>query len=164
MATLFADNYKKAYVNKPTEKIPTGEVSGGIKFAYDEITLSPVGQTGTTTIALNDVIKTSLRVTKGAKIIDAGIFIPASLGATGIFSLGRAATPGGAAADPDSLVATVDGGGQAALAKATAASVDLLKDIEEDELMFDLTCTEATPAIAQGAALKIKVWLQWCDV
>ena len=163
MATLFADNYKKAYVNKPTEKIPTGEVSGEIKFAYDEITLSPVGQTGTTTIALNDVIKTSLRVTKGAKIIDAGIFIPASLGATGIFSLGRAASNLNPA-DPDSLVATADGGGQAALAKATAASVDLLKDIEEDELMFDLTCTEATPAIAQGAALKIKVWLQWCDV
>lgn len=163
MATLFADNYKKAYVNKPTEKIPTGEVSGEIKFAYDEITLSPVGQTGTTTIALNDVIKTSLRVTKGAKIIDAGIFIPASLGATGSFSLGRAASNLNPA-DADSLVVSANGGGQAALAKASAASVDLLKDIEEDELMFDLTCTQATPAIAQGAALKIKVWIQWCDV
>ena len=163
MATLYADNYKKAYVNRPVEKIPTGEVSGEIKFAYDEITLAPVGQTGTQTVALNDVIKTSLRVTKGAKIIDAGIFIPASLGATGIFSLGRAASSLNAA-DPDSLVATADGGGQAALAKATAASVDLLKDIEEDEVMFDLTCTEATPAIAQGSALKIKVWIQWCDV
>ena len=154
MATFYMDNYKKAYVNRPVEKIPTGEVSGESKFAYDEITLPQ------NAIALNDVIKTSLRVTKGAKILDAGILIPASLGTTGIFSLGRAASSLNAA-DPDSLVVSADAGGQAALAKATAASVDLLKDIEEDELMFDLTCTEATTA-ANG--LKIKVWIQWCDV
>lgn len=162
MATLYMDNYKKAYIDHPTSKIPPGESSGEIKFAYDEITLGVAGQS--ITVSLNDVLKTSLRVTKGAKIIDAGIFIPASLGATGIFSLGRAATPGGAPADPDSLVGGADAGGQAALAKATVASVDLLKDIMEDEVMFDLTCTEATPTISAGANLKIKVWIQWCDV
>lgn len=154
MATFYMDNYKKAYVDKPSAKIAPGESIGAVKFSYDEITL------GQAVIALNDVIKTSLRVTKGAKIMDAGILIPASLGTTGIFSLGRAASALNVA-DPDSLVVAADAGGQAALAKATAASVDLLKDIEEDELMFDLTCTEATSA-ANG--LKIKVWIQWCDV
>jgi len=154
MATFYADNYKKAYVDKPSSKIPTGEVSGEIKFAYDEITL------GQAIIAVNDVIKTSLRVTKGAKVINAGILIPASLGTTGMFTLGRAASSLNVA-DPDSLVGTADAGGQAALAISTAAAVDLLKDIEEDELMFDLTCTEATTA---ATGLKVKVWLEWCDV
>jgi hypothetical protein len=148
MATFYADNYKKAYVDKPSSKIPPGEVSGEVKFAYDEITL------GQDAIASGDVIMTSLRVTKGAKILDAGILIPESLGTKGKFALGRLS-------DDDSLVAEADAGGQAALAKADAASVDLLKDIAEDEVMFVLKCTEETDA-ANGK--KIKVWLQWCDV
>lgn len=151
MAIKFMDNYKKAYVNRPTDKIPTGEVSGEIKFAYDEITLDAE-------VANADVLKTSLRVTKGAKIIAAGIFVPVGLGA-GTFALGRTAI-GGVAADPDSLIAATSFAA-AGIARESAASVDLLLDIVEDEVMFDLTCSVATTT---GVTKKIKVWIQWCDV
>ena len=151
MATHYMDNYKKAYVNRPTEKIPTGEVSGEIKFAYDEITFD-----GEITAA--DVLKTSLRVTKGAKIISAGILAPAGLGA-GSFSLGRTAI-GAVAADPDSLIAATSFAA-AGVARESVASVDWLKDIEEDEVMFDLTCTVTTTT---ADTKKLKVWITWCDV
>ena len=151
MATIYADNYKKAYVNRPAEKIPTGEVSGEIKFAYDEITF-----TGEVTAA--DVIKTALRVTKGAKVIAAGIFVPVGLGA-GSFSLGRPASAQ-TAADPDSLIAATSFA-SAGIARESAASVDLLLDIVEDELIFELACT-VTTTTATGK--KLKVWIQWCDV
>lgn len=148
MANHYAANYTKAYVNVPSSKIPPGEVSGDIKMAYDEINLN--GKT----IALNDVIKTALKVPAGARIVDAGIFIPASLGATGIFSLGQSS-------NQDSLVVSADGGGQAALSKATAASADLMTEMTA-ETLFELLCTEATPAIATD--LYIKVWVAWVDV
>lgn len=150
MATLNADNYKKAYVNRPTEKIPTGEVSGEIKFAYDEITL-------TGEVTAGDVIKTALRVTKGAKVISAGIFAPALT--AGSFSMGRPASALNVA-DPDSLIASTSFA-SAAIARESAASVDLLNDIQEDEIIFELACTVTTTA---GTGKKIKVWITWCDV
>ena len=151
MALVYMDNYNKAYVQRPTVKIAPGEVNGEIKFAYDEITL-------TAEVANADVLKTSLRVTKGAKIISAGIFVPTALGA-GTFALGRTAI-GAVAADPDSLIAATSFA-SAGIARESAASVDLLLDIVEDEVMFDLTCSVATTS---GTGKKIKVWITWCDV
>lgn len=151
MAFLNAKNYKRAYADNPTSKIDTGEVSGEIKFAYDEYTFPANAFTSL------DVIKTSLRVTKGSKIIDAGILCPA-LGA-GAFSLGRAAI-GAAAAVPASLIAATSFAA-ANIGKPTAAAVDLMNDIVENEVMFDLTCTTT---VTTGNGLTVKVWIQWCDV
>lgn len=150
MALVYADNYKKAYVNKPSDKIPTGEVSGEIKFAYDEITFGAE-------VTAGDVIKTALRVTKGAKVVSAGIFSPALT--AGSFSLGRPASSLNVA-DPDSLIVATSFA-SAAIARESAASVDLLNDIQEDELIFELACTVTTTA---ATGKKLKVWICWVDV
>lgn len=150
MATFNMDNYAKAYVNRPSSKVPVGEASGEVKFAYDEITLASEVTNG-------DVIKTALKVNKGAKIISAGIMAPALT--AGSFSLGRPASALNAA-DPDSLIAATSFA-SANIARESAASVDIFNEIQEDELVFELACTVTTTA---ATGKKIKTWIQWVDV
>lgn len=143
MADLNAKNYKAAYVDIPSNKIPPAEVSGGVMVAYDEYE-----QAGAA-IALNDVIKLGIVIPKGARILEAVLKCP-SMGTTGIFSLGTAA-------DADSLLVNADAGGQAVKAVTTAAAVDLGKELAE-ETAYQLLVTEAADA---AGGKKIQVWVTY---
>jgi hypothetical protein len=105
--------------------------------------------------ALNDTIS-GLSLPKGARIVDAMMHVKGSTGTTGIFSLGLGATTdadGNAIAeDLDSLVSSVDAGGQAALGRMDAgAAAHGVKLGSEAEVKIE--CTEATDA-ATGVELE----------
>jgi len=146
MADFNAVNYAKAYVNVPSEKIPPGEISGGLMVAYDEYTFDADA------FALNDIIKLGIKIPKGARIHEAVVIAP-SLGTTGIFSLGTST-------DPDALVVAADAGGQAVKAVSPAGAADLGKELTADTL-YELKCTEATDA---ADTLKIQVWVMYTYV
>jgi hypothetical protein len=152
MATVYSDNYNKAWVNDPSEAIPAGQHNAHKKVVYAEYT--PVANV----LAINDVIKL-FKLPKGARVIEATVKAP-SLGTTGIMSLGNAASDDAVeAADADSLivVAQLDAGGQAVLGKTTSASAGAGKKFAAD-VDIQLVFTEATDA-ALGDT--IQCWVEF---
>lgn len=139
MANLDAKNYVLKN-SVPSQKVPPFEEKGATYIAYDEITF-------TGNVAVNDIIRTSIVVPKGAIIKEAGIISP-SLGTTGTFQLGTATVP-------NSLVNAANAGGQAVKGLADAVAVDLFKKMTEDT-NYQVKCTVVTTA-ATGLTMKIFV-------
>ncbi len=98
--------------------------------------------------ALNDRILIGT-LPKGAKVVDAGIRIPASLGTVGIFDLGTTD-------DADGFVDGCDAGGQAAVLKASAEAL-IGKEYDAATDVY-LKCVEATD-VATG--LGIQAWVEY---
>lgn len=142
MANLDAKNYVLKN-SVPSQKVPPFEEKGATYIAYDEITFAA------NVVNVNDVIRTSIVVPKGAIVKEACVFSP-SLGTTGIFSLGTLV-------NADALIAAADAGGQAVKAMADIAATDLLLKVAEDT-NYVLTCTEATTA---AATKTLKVYVEF---
>lgn len=117
-------------------KIPYGEVGGEVKVAYDEYTCTQ------NVYAINDVIKTSLNLPVGARILHANV-VSESLGTTGIMDLGTSA-------DQDALVVGADAGGQ--FVSKNATGVDLGKKLAA-ATEYQVKFTEASDA-ALGKVIK----------
>lgn len=98
--------------------------------------------------ALNDRIKIGT-LPIGAKVVDAGIRIPVSLGTTGIFDLGTTD-------DVDGFVDGCDAGGQAAVLKASTEA--LIGHAFTEATDVYLKCVEATDA---AAADLIYAWVEY---
>jgi len=147
MATKYADNYTGLYITKPHEKIRMGENAGRKRLLFDIYTLAYAAQ-------VNDEILCGF-LPAGCRVIDAKVKISKSLGATGIFSLGAKANLEDAE-DADSLIAAVDGGGQAALTGPSAASVGIHKRYESKTQIF-LTCTEVMDGAVLDGIISVEV-------
>lgn len=143
MATQYSNNYNSE-AGLSSAKAPVGDVGGRVRSLYFTITLSGA------VIAISDVLKLAV-LPAGARIVGFRCIVP-SLGTTGIFDLGWAASADAVeTADPDGIVSGLDAGGQAvnnntiltaAYGKKFASAVDI-------QAVF----TEATTA-ADGVVLK----------
>ena len=122
------------------KKIWGGEINGRVKVLHEKITLAG-------DLAISDVVY-GPNIPANAKVVDAYVKIPATLGATGIVSLGHGASVDAAgspiALDADGFVAVADGGGAAAMARASVEAGILKRFYAETATL--LTCTEATAA------------------
>lgn len=140
MAIVNADNYAGFYASVPRQMMPKGEVSGEVKVLRDKYTLGAI-------FALNDEINMGF-VPEGSTIVDCKVVIPATLGATGIFSVGyRAFTDSDGAAvveDANALVLAADAGGQAVLARMIAGCAGYGKKVGSGGAQIFVTCTEVT--------------------
>jgi len=132
MAVKNADNYTLARINKPAEKVEMGQIAGKKRLVIDFYTLGYAAQVGDEILGL-DIPADSI-------VTAAKVKIDKSLGATGIFSLGHKANSVDAE-DPNAFVLAANGGGQAALQYAEAATVGIHKKFAEATQIF-LTCTE----------------------
>lgn len=135
-------NSKNAALAADGKKAMPGEMNGHTKNHIDEITFTQ------NVIAIGDYLHFG-KLPKGAKILSVLVLCP-SLGATGIFDLGFAATDT-AVEDADALVASVDAGGQQ-VKQAYPILLDALS--EEKELIAKFT--EATAA-ANNVKMKLVV-------
>lgn len=104
MATLYGDQYKDAYVDKPSTKIGIGDVSGDVKRMFFEYTITAAPSD-------NDVIKVA-KLPIGARVYGAGLKF-GDLGTAGVLELGHSASASGAmgtaeVADADAFLASVD--------------------------------------------------------
>lgn len=143
--TKYGVNYTKALITVPSVKIHQGELSGGVRVMYDEFTL-------TEELEVNDKIYMGPPLPAGARILDASCYCP-SLGTTGIFTLGRSG-------DTDSLIGSIDGGGQVAFGKPGITSADV-GDLLAADTQFYLTATEASDA---GVGKLVQVWISYVIV
>jgi len=128
MATFYSSQFTKAYVNKPSEKIPPGEISGEVKVAIATITIAGAQLTTADTVKM-------MKLPANSRIIDAKLFAP-SLGTTGIMIVGNST-------DPDCLIANADFGGQAAIATPVVGGSALGYEYES-EVELIMTPTENT--------------------
>lgn len=140
MATVEGTNFAEAYTSNG--KYGKGLVNGKVMMLMDSYTFPA------NAFALNDLISIGY-LPAGAKVVDAGIRIPASLGTVGIFDLG-------VVADVDGFVSQCDAGGQAAVKKASTEA--LIGSEFSAETLVQLKCTEATDA---AAALTIVAWVEY---
>jgi hypothetical protein len=142
MAILNGVNYAQMIAN-PSEKVDPGLIDGKVKVIMEEYNLAGI------VIPINDEIQ-GPSLPAGAKVIDAYVMIPQSLGTAGIFSLGHRASTlqdgSVAAADADAFVASADAGGTAVMARA-ATEAGIMKRFGSAASLV-LTCTEATTLTA----------------
>lgn len=139
MATYNADNYA-SFNAKPQEQIPVGDVSGKRRISYDEFII-------TVELAVNDVIMVGAPIPANARIISAGLLIPAC-GATGIVNFGIAD------GDVDYFIAGADPGAGAVNAKMASEAGFLVKSA--DQIQPAIKCSELT-ASAVGDTWKAYV-------
>jgi hypothetical protein len=139
MATVYGDNYSEI-IASPQGQIPVGDVSGKRRFAYDQITIAAE-------LAVNDVILVCSPLPANARIISAGLVIPAC-GATGIVDFGIS---GG---DADYFIAGADPGAGAVNAKMASEVGFLAKS--SSLIQPAIICTELT-ASATGDVWKCYV-------
>jgi hypothetical protein len=152
MATLFAQNYKAQYIDKPSQKANKGETAGRKRLLFDKIVVPAV-------LANNDEILVGV-IPANSMIVDAIVSINKSLGATGIVTLGHKATTDEAgnaiAEDTDGLAPAADGGGQAAFVRSNATSIALFKRLGSETLIF-LKCTEVTDGTVTDGVISVAV-------
>ena len=129
MAILNAVNYAKS-VAVPQEQIEAGDVSGKRRFSFDSIVIAAE-------LAVNDVILIGAPIPANARIISAGLLIPAC-GATGIVDFG---IYGG---DVDYFVAGADPGAGAVNAKMDSEAGFLIKS--DSVIQPAIKCSELTAA------------------
>jgi hypothetical protein len=141
MATLYGDN-ATSYNASPVESLPVGDYNGKVRFWHDQITLSAE-------LAVNDVIVMGAPLPPNARVINAGLLIPAC-GATGIVDFGIS---GG---DVDYFIAGADPGAAAVNAKMASEAGFLVKS--EDALQPAIKCSEVT-ASASGDTWH--AWIQY---
>lgn len=147
MATFNGENYKKQYVDKPSEKIEKGEVAGRKRLLKEKLVLSSA-------LSVNDEILGPF-IPADSIVTDAKILISKSLGATGIFELGFKAN-GVDAEDSDAFVVAADAGGQAALKRADAANVGIYKRFTADTQIF-AKCTEVMDGSVLDGVIHLEV-------
>lgn len=137
LGNVYGVNYTKAFVSVPAVIVEQGESGGKVKCIYDSYTLPGAVLDTAAVVTLG-----AAKLPKGAKVVDAVVKC-ASLGTTGIVSLGYAASADGVeAADVDAFV-TADAGGQAVLQKPVASAAGILKEFSAD-VALTLTCSEAS--------------------
>lgn len=101
MATYYSNQYQDAFVDKPSEKIRKGDVSGDLKRMYFDFTVPSVAPSN------GDVYKVG-KLPAGARIVDAGLQFP-DLGTAGTLNLGfDGGTNSLETADADALLVSVD--------------------------------------------------------
>ncbi len=147
MASYNGDNYQMAFVDKPSEKIVKGEFAGKKRVIIERKTLS-------TALAVNDEILGPF-IPADSVVVGATVKINKSLGATGIVSLGYKGN-GVDAADLDAFVVAADAGGQAVLAKESAASAGIYKRFTKDTQLV-VVCTEVMDGSVLDAELVFEV-------
>lgn len=133
MAEFQGKNYAKS-VAVPSQKIPPGEVNGGIMTAYDEIDL--------TAAAINDTIKL-MKIPKGARLLRAAIKNSASLGGASALQIGwEAGAAALEAADLDGILAA------SAMTSAAVRTLDVAgthkEFAEEVQVLATITGTVAS--------------------
>lgn len=146
MSDLYATNYTKRDRNVPRDFIPPKDVSGNILISRDEYAVASTDE-----VTSGDIIYTGIRIPKGARIIDAGMQMPAT-GATGKFKMGIVG-------DDDGLIAEIDPGAANAFVRADALST-LVGDAAAADMDIIITCTETT-ADAGGKTLQAWVLFQY---
>lgn len=145
IVSLNGDNYDGFYNQEPRQAMPKGDAAGEIKVLRDEIAI-PALISATSTIDFGFI-------PEGSRIVDAKLIIPATLGATGIFTMGFDAhvdQDGSAVvADPNALILSADAGGQAVFARMIAAAAGYGVKIGSGGAQINVTCTEAGVAAGQ---------------
>lgn len=139
MAAKYGVNYTRFLAKG---KYEVGEYDGRVRMLKDSYVFPADAFSASDTIQIG-----ILR--KGAKVVDAGIRIPVSLGTTGIFDLGTTD-------DPNGFVSGADAGGQAAVKKASTEALIGAKFDADTAVLLD--CTEATDA-AEGDS--IEAWVEY---
>ena len=145
LGTVYGANYTKAFLSNPVQVVEQGVSGGKVKCIYDTYTLP------TAVIDVGDIVKVGgVKLPKGARVVDATIAC-ASLGTTGILSLGYAAN-GVDAAAADAFIASADAGGQAVFAKPAAGATGMFKKFAADTQIV-IGCSE----ISTNNNVEIKV-------
>lgn len=146
------DNYNAIQVNDT--KVDPSMQNAKKKVVFDEYVLLAE-------LAVNDELLMN-KIPEGAIILDAGCFIPTTLGATGIIDMGLKAhvdKDGSAVAeDSDSLIQQADGGGQAVYDKSGIGAVGIGKKIGKGGAQPFLICTELSAA---GTGIKISAYVEY---
>ena len=150
MAELYGNNFKLAYVDVPAKQVGVGEQAGRKRILFDSHLFAA------NVNAIADVIKIG-KLPKGARVLEAVISAP-SMGTTGIFDLGWAASGDGLeAADADGFIVGSDAGGQAVKSLMAAGRPGLGKKFLSD-VDVQLVLTEATDAALNKT---ISVWIEY---
>ncbi len=130
MTALYGANYTNAYVDVPATPYPAGEQNGNCRILFDSYTW-------TSAPAASDTISIG-KLPAGARVVWAQIFVPATSGATGQFTLGYAANSVDSV-DLDAFVKLADAGGQAALGIPTYESAGMFKSFSvETEVQLNV--------------------------
>lgn len=148
MATFNGDNYKKQYIDKPSEKIEKGESAGRKRIQFDKYLLDSA-------LAVNDEILVGF-LPPNSLVTDAKIKIDKSLGATGIFELGHKANASGDAEDSDAFVSNADAGGQSVLQRSSNANVGIHKRFGSETALF-VTCTEVMDGAVLDGIISVEI-------
>jgi hypothetical protein len=142
MTTYYGDNYTKAFVDKPSTQISSGDAGGRKRHIFDSKLLD-VAVLNTEKIYIG-------KLPKGARVTNAFVRIDKSLGATGIFDLGHGASASGAiSANSDAFVVAADAGGQAVLKGPTLTEIGIGVRFDEEVDVY-LTCTENQGVVVTG--------------
>jgi hypothetical protein len=155
-ATFYTTNYNSAFVTKPYDKFKKGEASGEKKILFGQLTLS-------TALAVNDTIQVG-KLPANSRILNGGIFVEKSLGATGILDLGHGASEdedGNAiSADPNGIVSGADAGGQAVRQESDATSIAMKYRFGAETDIY-ATCTE----VMDGTVLDAEccLWVEFIN-
>lgn len=146
MTDLYSGNYTKAYVNKPSEKIGSGEQNGHKKIMYSEHLYAD------NVNSIGDVIYMG-KLPAGARVLG-GYTKALSTGTTGIFDVGYLAN-GVDAIDVNAFAAAQDSGG------ANPSAIFNGSGIGQEftaETTVVCTLTEATDA---AAGISLKIWVEY---
>lgn len=131
MATLYSNQFKGAYVDKPMEQIKPGDISGDVRFAFFDFDITAAPTNG-------DVLKL-FKLPKGAKLKAFRITGP-DLGSAGSLNLGWAASaevvPGTTtpveAANATGLISALDVNTAAFDGNMAAAAAGFLKEFNAE--------------------------------
>lgn len=130
MADLYGINYKKVYVDVPSEKYAGGDYAAQVRAFTETFELNG-------SIAQNDVIHL-FKLTKGCRVVG-GFFKSDDMGANGAFKLGFVS-------GDDALIAAVDASNGASTLVFADIDGAAKGDVLNAEQEVILTCTEATAA------------------
>lgn len=155
-AVYYTSNYSTAFVVKPYDKFKKGEASGEKKILMGQLTLS-------TALAVNDTILVG-NLPANSRILNGGIQINKSLGATGIVDLGHGASSdedGNAiSADPNGIVSGADAGGQAVRKESDLSSVACFNRFGAETSIY-ATCTEVMDGTVLDA--ECMLWIEFIN-
>lgn len=148
------DNYTGVYRTTPQSLPAKGEEKGIKKVLVDRFTLTDGAAAG---LDVDDIIYGPI-LPADVLVLNVKAGIDKSVGATGIFSIGHAASSDGTthAADADAFIVTIDAGGQAAYEECPAGAAGLFGRFTE-EVQITATCTEVMDDSVVDAVLTVAV-------
>lgn len=136
MATKYGTQYNGAYVTEPKSQIQPGDFNGRVRLMHFDYTLDG------TVLALADILKLG-KIPKGARVIDAALYVQ-DMDGTGQVNLGWAAGASGAeVADADGFFAALDAGDANAFARIGVTSAGFCKEFSE-EVDLQISMAEAS--------------------